>query len=80
MIQAMKRAGFKPAIWVPVGCVLLSATLAWGAWNTLATADAVPEEKFEAHEQLDDRRPDRSEDKLDKIQETILDVVKEMKQ
>ena len=43
--------------------------LAWGAWVTLGVANAATENKVEYIQM-------RIEDKLDKIQETILDLHK----
>lgn len=82
MIQAMKAAGWKPSFWVPVVCVLLTATLAWGAWNTMATTAALPEVEFEEHEKENNiqfnellkeiqRQRIAIEEKLDDIQEKL---------
>lgn len=77
MIKAMRAAGFKPAVWIPIICVLLTATLAWGAWNTMATTNSTPRPVFDEHVEDDRDRFDsmqrRLEDKMDKIQEILID-------
>lgn len=30
------------AVWIPILCVVLAGLISWGAWNTLATANATP--------------------------------------
>jgi hypothetical protein len=63
------------AIWIPIACVLLTAVLGWGAWNTLATANATPEKVHKAD--VDDLREDIEEqqaimvDQLQKIWEKV---------
>jgi hypothetical protein len=32
------------AVWIPISCVVLAGLISWGAWNTLATANATPRE------------------------------------
>jgi len=82
MIKNMRSPWLKPVCWIPIIGVILTATFAWGAWNTLATSAALPETKFEEHEKdnnskfmqvLDEIREQREaiEDKLDKIQEKL---------
>lgn len=52
-------------------CVaIVVGLLGWGAWVTLGVANAAPKEKVNMIQQ-------RIEDKLDKIQQTILDLHKE---
>lgn len=79
MIATIKRTG----VWMPIAGVLLTATIAWGAWNTMATAVAVPTSVFQEHiedaESKRDRIQERIVDKLDEIQQTILDLHKESK-
>lgn len=76
MIRALRDAGLRPGIWIPVICVLLTATLAWAGWNTNATHNALPETKFEAHEQLNIEQQQRIEDKIDDLKDTIIDIIK----
>lgn len=48
---------------------VIAGLIAWGAWVTLGVANAATEKKVETIQM-------RIEDKLDKIQETILDLHK----
>lgn len=68
--------------WITVGCVVLAGLLGWGAWNTLATANAVPRPEYVEHkndnedkfmEILKEIQQQRTqiEDKLDEIQEKL---------
>ena len=65
---------------MPIAGVILAALLAWGAWNTMATANAVSTTKFDGHVQTAqeqyNKQQNRIVDKLDKIQQTILDLHK----
>lgn len=72
----------KPIAWISVACVILAGIFGWAAWNTLATAAALPETEFEEHEKdnnekffdlLEEIRKQREaiEDKLDEIQEKL---------
>ena len=49
MVNMMKNAGINPRVLIPIICVLLSASLAWAAWNTVLTTGALPAVKFEQH-------------------------------
>jgi hypothetical protein len=57
--------GYMKAIIVSI----VVALIGWGAWVTLGVADAASEEQLHAIQQ-------RIEDKLDSIQQTILDLHK----
>ena len=67
-------------IWSTVIGVLLTAIIAWGAWNTMATAVAVPTSLFNEHVQTSQEKQDHMQerifDKLDEIKDTILDLHK----
>jgi hypothetical protein len=60
--------------------VCLGGLITWGAWNTLATSNAVPKPVFDAQVEKTSERFEsmqiRIEDKIDKVQETILDLHK----
>jgi len=77
--KMIKEIKGKP-IWASVISVVLASMIAWGAWNTMATAGAVSTEKFDNHvtdqENDKDRMQERIVDKLDEIQQTILDLHK----
>jgi hypothetical protein len=57
--------------------VIAASLIGWGAWNTLATTNATPREVFDAHckeaNQKFERMQNRIEDKLDKIQEKLME-------
>lgn len=69
-------------IWKILLPSLIVALLAWGAWDTLTTANAVPRQEFEQHKdknsdqfmkmlnEIKEQR-EKIEEKLDKIQEKL---------
>jgi hypothetical protein len=63
------------AVWIPISCVVLAGLISWGAWNTLATANATPREvhKEDVRELQNDIKEQQKVmiDKLEKIWEKI---------
>lgn len=57
------------AVLISAGSVVLAGLIGWGAWVTTGVAGAASEERVVDIQE-------RIEDKLDKIQETILDLHK----
>lgn len=57
--------------------VLATAVLGWGAWATVEVTGATPREVFDRHvertQETMKEQQQRIEDKLDKIQEIIID-------
>lgn len=63
----------RPAIWVPVVVVMLSALIGWGAWATVLTTSATPREVFDRHEENNDYRFDRMQNTIDDKVQKIYD-------
>lgn len=54
---------------ITFGAVVLSGLIAWGAWVTVGVAGAATNKRVNTIQQ-------RIEDKLDRIQETLIDIAK----
>ena len=50
-IGMYKTFGMNSNVLVPIACILISAALAWGAWNTKVTFNAVSRVTFNTHVQ-----------------------------
>jgi hypothetical protein len=79
MIKAIAK---NPTAWIPILCVVLTASFGWAAWATVTIANAVPEEVLDKHqEQNTDQHLQimqqiiaqgvRIEEKLDDIQRDV---------
>jgi hypothetical protein len=60
--------------------VIVASLLGWGAWATVGVTSSTPRKVFDEHvtraQDKYDAAQQRVEDKLDKIQETIIDLHK----
>lgn len=53
--------------------VVAMALIGWGAWATVSVTDALPEEKFEAHEKMFNEHKEKVNDKFDSVQRQVVD-------
>jgi hypothetical protein len=65
-------------IWKILLPVVAAAMLGWGAWATVEVTDALPEEKFEAHEKDFDAHKEKNNDKFDTVQRQLVDKLDEI--